>query len=135
MADSGSGKRIAQITISRCMRTGRDFGIRWEKTGSDEWIATWAFKIPTTQKDNDNNQQKEQQLSGSFRFHESYPGCPHCGGGINLKCVRCGRIYCHDKEKGIRTKCPWCGLEGEIDMTPERGGGGRKIYIPGKGDR
>jgi len=123
--------REANIVIARCMKTGKDFGIRFEKTGSDVWEATWSFKIPSNQRNKEDYKKTGSALSGTFRFPPTYPGCPHCEGRINVKCSNCHQTYCHDIEKGIRSKCPWgCGFEGELG-----GGVDGKITIDGKGDR
>ncbi len=122
--------REANIVVARCMKTGRDFGIRFEKTGSDVWEATWSFKIPNTQKNKDDYKKTDSDLTGSFRFPPNYPGCPHCQGRINVKCPKCQQTYCHDIEKGIKTRCPWgCGFEGELS-----GGVTDKITLKKKPD-
>lgn len=123
--------RVAGITISKCMKTGRLFGIRWEKTDDNIWEATWSFKIPASQQDKAKNTSESNVLSGQFHFPPSYPGCPHCHGRINLKCARCGGLYCHDIDKGYRSVCPWCGLDGQLGG----GGGPSSIQIKGRQDR
>lgn len=132
MAGSSSGNRIARIIVSRCMKTGKDFGIRWEKTNSGPWMATWSFKIPSSQKNSNDYKQSDDALSGDFKFSSDYPGCPHCQGRIALVCSRCKKIYCHDIEKGIRTRCPWCNVEGELNLDPHDH---RPLTIEGNVDR
>ena len=118
MAGSSSGKKIARIIVSRCMKTGKDYGIRWEKTDSDLWIATWSFKIPSSQKNSNDYKQSGDALSGEFKFPPDYLGCPHCQGRITIRCIDCKKIYCHDIEKGIKTRCPWCKMDGVLNINP-----------------
>jgi hypothetical protein len=110
--------RTANIVVVRCMKTGRDFGIRFEKSGSDLWTATWAFKMILNQKTKKESQQSGGKLSGRFELHKDFPGCPYCHGTLYVPCSRCGHVYCHDIEKGIRTKCPWCDREATLIEGP-----------------
>ncbi len=121
--------RQAQITIQKCMKTGKLFGIRWEKTVNDIWEATWSFKIPASQKESD-ARKSGSTISGQFHFPPTYPGCPHCHGKVNVRCTSCGGLYCHDMDKGTQTRCPWCNEAGQL-----AGGGAKEIRIQGRQDR
>ena len=130
MVSDGSERKTARIVLSRCMKTGRDFGIRFEKSGSGMWIATWSFKIPASQKGKSEYNGKGDTLSGELKFPENYPGCPHCKGGVTVLCPGCGKLFCHDIEKGINSKCPWCNKELQI-----RYGQLGPIKVASQGDR
>ena len=114
MTGKAGSVRTANIVAVRCMKTGNDFGIRFEKSGSDLWTATWAFKMPSNQKPGKENQQSGGKLSGKFELHKDFPGCPYCQGQVYISCKGCGHVYCHDIEKGVHTKCPWCSQEGTL---------------------
>ena len=114
MTGKDTSIRIAKIVAVRCMKTGKDFGIRFEKSGSDLWTATWAFKMPSNQKPGKENQHPSSKLSGRFELHQDFPGCPYCQGTVYVPCKECGHVYCHDIEKGVQTKCPWCYREARL---------------------
>jgi hypothetical protein len=132
MSGQKQEKKVAHITVSRCMKTGKDFGIRWEKQGPDEWIATWSFKLQSPQGEKNEFNTNKTEFSGNFRFPDSYPGCPYCQGRITVQCQNCNHIYCHDISKGVTSVCPWC--QAKLIFGGSGGGNGR-ISVSGPKDR
>ena len=126
MTVNSGNVRVATILTTRCMKTGKDFGIRFEKTGSKSWTATWAFKIPPNQKSEKGEPQESGKLSGKFNLDEKFPGCPYCNGKLYIICNRCGEVYCHDSERGIYSKCPWCGTDSRLTNNPHPG----EVVVP-----
>jgi hypothetical protein len=112
------------IVLGRCNRHGRGFGMRLERPGADQWVATWAFPIKDAAAKREGYERAE--VSGSFCVGPSFPGCPHCSAASFFRCNGCGKLACWDGESRQIT-CPWCGhsgaLGGEItslDITGDR---------------
>lgn len=104
----------AVVAMSKCSRTKKAFGIRFEKTGRN-WTYTWAF--PIQEKTAAHENYDKTQISGNLIEGENYPGCPHCKARGFFYC-NCGKLNCWDCESQVVT-CSWCGntgtLEGRID--------------------
>ena len=66
----------AVIALSKCSRTKKLYGIRFEKSGRD-WKYTWAF--PIQEKVALNEDYDKTKITGALVQGEEYPGCPHCG--------------------------------------------------------
>ncbi|MCQ2076850.1 MAG: VWA domain-containing protein [Bacteroidaceae bacterium] len=47
------------------------------------------------------------------------PTCPCCGNQFGLVICECGNVFCVGEE--VYSKCPWCGLEGELSSVGEEG--------------
>ena len=47
------------------------------------------------------------------------PTCPCCGNQFGMVICECGNIFCVGED--AHSKCPWCGLEGELSRVD--GGG------------
>ena len=47
------------------------------------------------------------------------PTCPCCGNQFGLVICECGNVFCVGE--GGHSKCPWCGLEGELSSVGEEG--------------
>ena len=105
----------AVIVTGRCSRNSDGFGIRYQETSPNQWIATWAFTL------NEKLAKREgysEQIAGSFGFGEEYPGCPHCEAQGCVLC-ECGKLGCWDGASSAFT-CPHCARTGEISGDMER---------------
>ena len=47
------------------------------------------------------------------------PTCPCCGNQLGLVICECGNIFCVGEDS--HSKCPWCGLEGELSAVGSGG--------------
>ena len=47
------------------------------------------------------------------------PTCPCCGNQLGLVICECGNIFCVGED--LQSKCPWCGLEGELSRVGSGG--------------
>ena len=99
----------AVIALSKCSRTKKLYGIRFEKSGRD-WKYTWAF--PIQEKVALNEDYDKTKITGALIQGEEYPGCPHCGAKGFFYCS-CGKLNCWSGESHIVT-CKWCGTTGEL---------------------
>ena len=108
-------KKNVVIVTGICARNKSGFGIRFEEIGRGNWIADWAFSIRSETAKREGYD--KSTISGSFRFSDQFPGCPHCKSGSFVKC-ECGSLVCHDGESST-FKCPACGISGAIggDVT------------------
>lgn len=99
----------AVVALTKCARTKRTFGIRFEKTGRN-WTYTWAF--PIQEKAASREKYDQTRISGNLLEGEEYPGCPHCGARGFFYCG-CGKLNCWDCESQVVT-CSWCGNTGTL---------------------
>jgi len=106
----------AVIILSKCPQTHKTYGMRVEKTSSNNWLVTWAFPIKDTTAKREGYD--KTTVKGNILFTDEYPGCPHCGNTPVTVCG-CGHLNCTHLENGILT-CEWCGMKGELgDYTGE----------------
>lgn len=63
--------------MSRCVKTKKLFGIRFDTNNGKNWEAAWAFPL----KEGADKREKGYAVSikGSFVLGNDYPGCPYCG--------------------------------------------------------
>jgi len=47
------------------------------------------------------------------------PTCPCCGNQFGMVICECGNVFCVGEDS--HSKCPWCGLEGELSSVGEGG--------------
>ncbi len=47
------------------------------------------------------------------------PTCPCCGNQLGLVICECGNVFCVGED--LHSKCPWCGLEGELSRVGSGG--------------
>ncbi len=115
--------RNVVIVMGRCGVTKQGFGIRFERHGTNQWGATWAFAIKDAVAKREGYEQT--QIEGQFAFDDSFPGCPHCSTHSFFVCG-CGKLSCM-KAEGRRVTCPWCKRTGEVSgqVTSLYGGGDR----------
>lgn len=100
------------VVMSRCLRRGEPFGIRFEASSEGkEWAATWAFDVSEAAGKREGYDR--QRITGSFVAFEGYPGCPYCKNHGYVKCGKCGRLCCYDGS-ATRTKCTWCGYAADV---------------------
>ncbi len=116
------------IVSARCQETKKLYLIKYAKRGrvskelepyrdlpeiKDEFKLVGAY--PVVEKDYDD-------LSGSLITHRiistdslyGRPTCPCCGNQYGMVICECGSIFCVG-DSG-KTKCPWCGMEGELTL-------------------
>ncbi len=98
------------IVTGICALGKSGFGIRLEETGRGNWIADWAFSIRSGTAKREGYD--KSTISGSFRFSDQFPGCPHCKSRSFVKCA-CGSVVCYDGESST-FRCPVCGISGAI---------------------
>ncbi len=60
---------------------------------------------------------KQQQIHTSEIIGQ--PTCPCCGNQFGLVICECGNIFCVDSDG--KSKCPWCGMEGELGAVGDEG--------------
>ena len=108
---------IATVMIAKCSKSLKDFGVRWEQGISEEWIATWAFKIKDTKAKTVTITNKSGALNGTWSMIR-YPGCPYCGEHELVLCLKCHQTFCHDWHKKPELRCPWCGESLMITEKP-----------------
>ena len=104
----------AVIGLSKCVKTGKLYGIRFEPQGND-WIMTWAF--PLSEKAAAGEKYDRLTISGRFFTGEEYPGCPYCGNRYFFYC--CGHLNCYDGHSKTST-CQWCNWSGELGGNVDR---------------
>lgn len=104
------------IVLARCSRREASFGIRYEETLPDHWVADWAFPMRETAARREGYDRAV--IQGTFKCSPAYPGCPYCEWPEYVRCA-CGRVGCYDGENLIYT-CPWCATTGQV----RTGGGG-----------
>ncbi len=108
--------------MSRCVKTKKLFGIRFDTNNGKNWEAAWAFPL----KEGADKREKGYAVSikGSFVLGNDYPGCPYCGNPSFFMCGKCGKFSCYDG-KTKHVICPHCGNEGDLDspITEIRGDG------------
>lgn len=128
------------IVSARCQETHKLYLIKYAKRGQifrelelyrdlpeirNEFKLVGAYPV---------NEEQYESLSDTTATHSSIatnrlygrPTCPCCGNQYGMVICECGNIFCVG-ESG-ESKCPWCGLEGELtvgegstDITRERG--------------
>lgn len=106
-------KRIVEITLAKCHKTKKLFGIRNEKMSDGKWHQTWAFPIDPDKAKREGFDKKK--ISGQFVAEDEYK-CPHCGTRAWSQCGKCGKIYCDDTKIGEVSTCPWCGNSGKLSQ-------------------
>lgn len=97
--------------MSRCYKTKKLFGIRFDKEKGKVWEFAWAFPL----KEGAEKREKgfSVTIAGTFEAGQSYPGCPYCGNIGWFMCMACGKLSCWDG-KLMHTVCPHCGNEGDL---------------------
>ncbi|WP_455543771.1 TerY-C metal binding domain-containing protein [Intestinibacter sp.] len=112
----------AKVMMMKCQKNRRAFGGRIQKDGPN-WILTWAFEIDERIAEKEGFQ-SESTISGSFKFDDEYPGCPHCGANSFFTCGKCGKVTCWDGSPTVT--CGWCGHVSKIELVDKlqvKGGG------------
>ncbi len=105
-----SQAKEAVVILTKCGHSHKTHGIRFEQTGKDQWLGTWAFPIKEASAKREGYE--KASIKGAIRFSEAYPGCPDCGTKGFILCS-CGRLSCNLVEDGVFT-CPWCGGKGKV---------------------
>lgn len=108
--------------MSRCYKTKKLFGIRFDKEKNNVWKAAWAFPL----KEGAEKREKgfSVTIKGKFTIGTEYPGCPYCKNPSYYLCGNCKKLICYDT-KIIHVTCPQCGYEGDLDSAiTEIGGDG-----------
>lgn len=99
------------VVTARCKESQQTFGIRLEQRSEGHWIADWAFGLREAVA------RKEGYgpagITGTFRFADAYPGCPHCRARSIFKCS-CEKISCWNGEQR-NVVCAWCGATIQLD--------------------
>ena len=113
----------AKIIMSKCRKTKKAFGIRFEEISPKNWNANWTFKVSESSAKKE--KYESEKIAGSFWLDAKYPGCPYCGGKSFYVCGQCGRLNCWDLETKSVT-CAECSYTGEIggsitELKIERG--------------
>lgn len=54
----------------------------------------------------------DNNLSVNLSSTVGIPSCPCCGNQNGLVVCECGNVFCVGEQK--KSKCPWCGMEGEL---------------------
>ena len=98
----------ANIMLIKCGKEKKVFGVRVQKTESNDWVRTWAFKINNKQATNEGYD--KTPIQGSLMATAEYPGCPYCRTSGFFKCGKCGKINCFNNEEIVT--CNWCGNSG-----------------------
>lgn len=106
----------AVIGLSKCSKTGRLYGIRFEPRQVG-WEMTWAF--PISERAAAGEKYDRTQINGPFLTGETYPGCPDCGSRYFWYCHCGGRMNCYDGNLKNRT-CQWCGWTGDLGGSVEQ---------------
>jgi hypothetical protein len=100
----------AVIAVCKCKENKKMYGVRFEKTGTNDWQYTWAFPIK------EDSAKREgyagTTINGNVGPAPDYPGCPYCGTKYFVVC-QCGKLNCNISAGG-RFTCEWCGLTGEL---------------------
>ena len=104
------------IVMSRCSRTKKFFGMRFEEKDGNLWVTDWAF--PIKEETGKKEGYDRGKISGKFYFSQEYPGCPYCGAKGIFQCIKCGgKTACWDTSE-TEVICPNCNtklkLSGEI---------------------
>ena len=115
--------RNVVIVMGKCGATQKGYGMRFERRGGANWVATWAFSIKESLAKKEGYE--NSNIEGSFSFDEKFPGCPYCSSKSFFACS-CGKVSCWDSEARIVT-CPWCKKSAEI--------GGQVTSLTAGGDR
>jgi hypothetical protein len=76
MREGAEGNR-ASVVVATCAKTSKPFGIRFEETSPDYWMATWAFAVKEAVGRREGYDRTN--ITGHFGLSHTYPGCPHCG--------------------------------------------------------
>jgi hypothetical protein len=92
------------IVLARCRGTGKLFAIRFEEKVAGQWQADWAFPVKEDIAKREHFDRGE--ITGSFNFAPTYPGCPVCRARTCFRCS-CGKVGCWNTEEKQVT-CPWC---------------------------
>lgn len=99
------------IVIARCVQSKQPYGIRFQQDFVGKWTATWAFK--RGERWLLKPRESSQHLTGGVALGETFPGCPHCGGGSFVRCGHCEAVGCWDKQTDPYP-CPHCGRSAPI---------------------
>ncbi|MDR0846000.1 MAG: hypothetical protein LBN08_00640 [Lactobacillales bacterium] len=110
-----------KVVFSRCSKTKDLFGVRIDPLNENEYVGTWAFKLPEAALELEGYEDTTKSLKLSY-FTNDYPGCPHCERPGVFFCS-CGKLNCHIDNESIT--CAWCGtrtdaselVRGEIDVA------------------
>lgn len=105
----------ANIMLIKCVKEKKVFGARIQKTETNDWVRTWAFKINDKQAVNEGYDRTP--IQGSLVATAEYPGCPYCKAKGFFKCARCGKLNCYDNEEIV--VCAWCGNSGTTYTADE----------------
>ncbi|GHV31358.1 hypothetical protein FACS1894167_13620 [Synergistales bacterium] len=107
----------AVIALCKCKKSKKLYGVRFERTGANDWQYTWAFPIKeaTAQREGYGG----TTITGNIEPAPGYPGCPYCGSKYFVVC-QCGKLNCNISTSNLFT-CEWCGLTGAL--TAGIGGG------------
>ncbi len=104
------GTRNVVIVMGRCTVSRQGFGVRFERHGRNQWVATWAFGIREATAKREGYGQT--RMDGHFVIGDGFPGCPYCSGRGFWLCT-CGRIACWNREVR-QVICPWCSQHNEL---------------------
>lgn len=72
----------ANIMLIKCGKAKKVFGARIQKTDSNDWIRTWAFKI--SYKEAMNERYDITPIQGSLAATRECSGCPYCRTNVFL---------------------------------------------------
>lgn len=111
------------IVFGRCSRSKQGFGVRFERRGENQWVATWSFAIKEAAARREGYE--TAHMTGRFGPADGFPGCPHCSAPSFFRC-HCGKLACWNGESRSVT-CPSCGQAVELtsDITSLDGGSDR----------
>jgi len=96
-------RKVAVATL-RCRQSKQCFAIRFERNGTNQWAATWAFPIKESVAKREGYEQN--RMNGTFVIGDKYPGCPYCSARDFFQCA-CGRLACWTGQTN-KVVCPTC---------------------------
>ncbi len=112
------------IVMARCNQNMEYFGIRFEEKDGPNlglslnltlarkaWVGDWAFKLEKELGKKEGYD--KNKINGIIALNPAYPGCPHCGQKLIVKCP-CGEVACHGDQNQMMT-CPSCGITASLD--------------------
>lgn len=110
----------AAVAMCKCKKVHKMFGIRFEKSKSDQWKYTWAFPIKEDVAKREGYD--ETLIKGMVYPEHGYRGCPYCGERMFVVC-NCGKLNCKILDPITNEfECQWCGLK-SMELFDYKGDG------------
>lgn len=108
VATGGPAEKTSRVF---CSRTGKPFGLVWNRVSGNDWIVRHSYAINPNYT---TSQLDEGSISGRLSIGDSYSGCRFCRGAAIVRCGACGTMLCN-QDNNERVQCVACGAQLRVE--------------------